>query len=399
MARARLKQAELFAKLGLELEAIVKRIEALSLPPSNPVREALVDECVALGPEATPLFVRWLDPGEAALDKERFRAKQVVLAMLRMDTRAATGELLGLARQGSTEGRGNAARVLEMTPERERVRPELLAIFKSSQGQLRATLLRALLRLSSDDSQLLDEVLTGDDEALRDVALSVLTDTKNAGAEERVHRLLNDPARADQHAMQLLLYYQALPELVGPGHVKELIALASAVKVPASTRIAIIESLPMFVSGSNNELRRSLEGILAGADLKLSEAARVVLARLGDRVAKKELLKPYDDLVESTPKWSPAYFRRGDLLRRIGEYRDAEKDYTKALSLGRNDPNPQADTYIGLAKCAALQGHFKEAATWLQQAPIQLSQLKAYAGDPDFAKLKASKYGDVFPRD
>jgi tetratricopeptide (TPR) repeat protein len=121
------------------------------------------------------------------------------------------------------------------------------------------------------------------------------------------------------------------------------------------------------------------------------------MARLGDRAAKRDLLKPFDDLVESTPKWSQAYARRGDIQRRIGEYRDAEKDYNKALALGVAEASSQPETYIGLAKCAALQGKFKEAKTWLEKAPINLTQLKAYANDPDFAKLRASKFGDVFP--
>ncbi|HUR28096.1 MAG TPA: tetratricopeptide repeat protein [Planctomycetota bacterium] len=397
LARARAKQAEVFARLSAELEGIVKRFEALSLPPPRQAREALIEECVALGSEATPLFVRWLDAGDASLEKERFRASQIAQAMMRMDTRAATTELLVLAAKGSPETRLLAVRVLETTPEPERVRPQLLQAFKTSEGQLRAALLRTLLRLASTDATLLDDVLTGEDEALCNVALGVLTDTKNAGAEERVHKLLSDAERGVSHAQQILMYYQALPELVTNVQLKELLGLASMSRVPAATRASIIDALPTFVTSSSNELKKALEPIVTGPDLKLAEAARIVMARLGDRPAKRDLLKPYDDLVESTPKWSQAYARRGDIERRIGEYRDAEKDYKKALALGAAEASSQPDTYIGLAKCAALQGNFKEAKTWLEKAPINITQLKAYASDPDFAKLRASKFGDVFP--
>jgi tetratricopeptide (TPR) repeat protein len=399
LARARLKQAEVFARLGQELDALVKRLEALPLPPSAQARDGLVEECVALGAEATPLFVRWLDPGDAALEKERFRARQLAVALQRMDTRAATAELLDLAAKGSNEGRLLAVRVLELSQDSERVRPELLGLYRTASGQVRSTLLRALLKLSSSDTALLDEVFSGDDASLRDVALGALAEGRVAEAEERVHRLLADTAKGPTHAAALLAYYQAQPDLAGPTHVKELIALAASAQVGTATRIAIVDALPLFVETTSNDLRRALEPVLTSADLKLAESARVVLARLGDRTIKRDLLRPYDELIDNSPKWSQAFFRRAEVLRRVGDYKDAEKDYRTALQLGKNEPNSQPDTYIGLARCAALQGHFKEAAEWLEKAPIQLAQLKAYAGDPDFAKLKASKYGDVFRSD
>ncbi len=399
LARARAKQAEIFARLGAELEALVKRIEAMNLPPARQAREDMIVECIALGAEATPLFVRWLDAGEAALEKERYRAGLIAVALSRMDTRAATAELLALVAKGSNDARVLAAKVLETTPEPERVRPELVVAFKNSEGQLRAAVLRTLLRLASNDSQLIDQVLTGDDEALRGVALGVLTDAKDAAAEEKVQRLLADPVRGPAHAQQILAYYQALPELVESAELKDLLGLAGNSQVPAATREAIIESLPRFVPNTSNDLKRALEPIMNGADLKLATAAQVVLAKLGDRVVKRELLRQFDEMVESMPKWSQAYARRADMLRKVGDYREAEKDYKTALNLGKTEANPQPDTYIGLARCAALQGKFKDAASWLQQAPIQLSQLRLLANDPDFAKLRASKFGDVFPKE
>ena len=344
LARAKAKQAEVLAKLGTELDALVKRLEALPLPPSNAARDGLIDECVGLGAEATPLFVRHLDPGDAALEKERFRARALATALTRMDTRAATALLLELVSRGSNEGRLQAVRVLQHTTEPDRVRPALLAEFRGAQGQLRAALLRALLKLASGDSALLDEVLTGDDATLRDVALAALAEARNADAEERVHRVLADPAKGTAHAAAVLAYYQALPALVTPAHVKELIALACSTQVSTATRQAILDSLTAFVKTTSNDLKKSLEPVIAGADLKLAESAKVLLARLGDRVMKRELIKPFDELVDSSPKWSQAYFRRAEMLRRVGDYKDAEKDYKSALQVGKNDPNSQPET-------------------------------------------------------
>jgi len=399
LARARAKQAELFARLGQELEALVKRLEALPLPSSREAREALISECVALGAEATPLFVRWLDVGEAALEKERFRAGALASAMQRMDTRAATGELLELLDRGPTEARVLAARVLENTSERERVRPRMVRAFKGSTGQLRATLLRSLLKLADDDPALLDEVLGSTDDELLDVALAALAETRNAAAGERVMRLLADGEKAQSHALALLAYFEALPELMGSAQIKDLLALTTTTKVPVNVRLAIVDSLPLFVSSSSNELKKALDPLVEGPDSKLAEAARIVLARLGDRVAKRELLKPYDEVVKNNPKWSQSYARRADVLRRIGDWRDAEKDYKQALDLAKNETTPQTENYIGLARCAAAQGKFKDAAMWIRMAPILLPKLKELAKDPEFAKLRASKYGDVFPQD
>ena len=399
LARARAKQAELFARLGRELEALVVRLEALPQPSSRESREALIQECIALGPEATPLFVRWLDVGDAALEKERSRASALASALQRMDTRAATTQLLDLLDQGPTNARMLAARVLENTGERDLVRPRMSAAFRKSDGQLRATLLRCLLKLAADDPALLDEVLGAADDELLDVALAALTETRNAAAGERVMRLLAAPEQAQRHAPALLAYCMALPELVGAAQLKDLLALAGTSKVPVSVRMAIVDSLPLFVSSSSNDLKRALEPLLEGPETKLAESARVVLARLGDRVAKRDLLKPYDEVIKNNPKWSQCYARRADVLRRIGDWRDAEKDYKQALELSKNETTPQTDNYIGLAKCAAAQSKFKEAAMYIRMAPILLPQLKALANDPDFAKLRASKFGDVFPQD
>lgn len=396
LARARERQAGLFVRLGAELEAIVQRIEAMNLPASREAREAMIAECIALGPEATPLFLRWLDAGDAALDKERYRAGLLAQALSRMDTRAATGGLLELLARGSADGRLCAVRVLETSSEPDRVRPVLLETYRKSQGQLRSGLLRALLRQSTDDSAVLDEVLAGDDAGLREVALTVLAETKDAAALSRVQAMCADPSRAVEHAQSILAYFLAVPDAVGPPQWKDLIGLAANTRVPAATRLSILDALPQFVDATSNELRKAMDVIVTGSDGKLAEAARIVLARLGDKLAKRELLKPYDEVIENSPKWSQGYARRGEILRRIGEHREAEREFSKALSMGTNEPNSQPDTWVNAARNMAAMGKFKEAAGYLERAPISLARLQELANDPDFAKLRASKYGEVF---
>jgi tetratricopeptide (TPR) repeat protein len=215
-----------------------------------------------------------------------------------------------------------------------------------------------------------------------------------------VSKLLADPHLAPAHADAILAYYRALPKLAGESEVKDLLTLAGNAALPVPKRIAIVEAMPEFVHTMSNELRKNVDPVLSSGDGKLVEAGQVFLVILGDKRAKKELLKPYDNVVEGNPRWSQAFARRAAILFRIQEYDDAIKDYMMALKNGENEAAPQPDTYIGLARCHARRGRLKEASDWLRKAPIQIAQLKLLANDPDFAKVKEHpKYGEVFGRD
>src|SRR5687768_2180900 len=90
LERARREREAIHKRLQGDVDALVGEIEAST--DAKLLRE-LVERAVALGQEATPLLVRHLDPGEAALDKDRVRSKQVALALARMDTSPILPEL------------------------------------------------------------------------------------------------------------------------------------------------------------------------------------------------------------------------------------------------------------------------------------------------------------------
>ena len=68
------------------------------------------------------------------------------------------------------------------------------------------------------------------------------------------------------------------------------------------------------------------------------------------------------------------------------------KDYTRALELGKGK-GVDEEPYLGLARCYALQGKFREAAEYLDRAPISVKTLHELAEDPDFAEMVADKRG------
>ena len=53
--------------------------------------------------------------------------------------------------------------------------------------------------------------------------------------------------------------------------------------------------------------------------------------------------------------------------------------------------------HLGIARCYALLGRFKEAREYLRNAPVSRETIRNLADDPDFAEMSAHpKYGDVF---
>jgi tetratricopeptide (TPR) repeat protein len=82
---------------------------------------------------------------------------------------------------------------------------------------------------------------------------------------------------------------------------------------------------------------------------------------------------------------------------RIEDWDDAIKDFQQALRLARDNPRPQPEAYLGLARAYARRGRLRDAAEWLRKAPISIKELRELSEDPDFAELRASRYSkDAF---
>jgi tetratricopeptide (TPR) repeat protein len=160
----------------------------------------------------------------------------------------------------------------------------------------------------------------------------------------------------------------------------------------------VLDFLPSLADRFDSEAKREMRVLSASNVKEISEGALVVLALIGDRQARKDLLAGYDDAIEKNKNWATSYAARGDVLYKIGDYREAVKDYVHAIQLSAEDLRTRQDgMYIGLAKSYAMMGKVVEAGKTLEKAPLTNKQLVALKKDPAFAKLvEHPKYKDLF---
>jgi tetratricopeptide (TPR) repeat protein len=161
--------------------------------------------------------------------------------------------------------------------------------------------------------------------------------------------------------------------------------------------VVVLELLSDAHEEWGSKFKRRLKDLSEATTPRIEEAALVALARDGDRGARKQLLEPLDDRVDENESLPSAWEARGSMRYKIGDYKNAIKDYTEALKLSESYGRPQPDLYVGLARAHAQLGKEKDAAEWLDKAPISISELRQLAKDPVFASLvENDKYREVF---
>ena len=402
LERARTRRSELMARLGPQVDALMAKAEraaAAGRREGRDSRDALVAEVAALGIEASPLVVRYLDAGDTPTSGKQECAHVAVGALLRTGIAPVIDDLLAYLREGSDAARIHSARALAAAPDDERVRPALIAAFGETTGaSVRHGILKALIELGGpQNDELLSSVLASDDAGLVSLALGALKETGNAQAAEAVRAVLADSARGARHIPDLIGYYGAVPAAFGAPELKAAVALALG-SAALDQRVQLLESLWQLWGGSNPDLHRALAPALASSETRIREAGLVTLARLGDRAARKEVLQSYDENVERNDRYPDAYARRAQLYARIGDDEAAIKDYQRALQAARNDGSPLPDVHAGLARAYARRGKLREAADVMIKG-LSPAQRRALENDPDFKELAASKYGkDIFGR-
>lgn len=393
LERLRRERESRTAGLAERVDSALETIQLLFGQARPDRMAALRHDLAKLGPESVRFLLPEIDPGAEATPERLFRAEQAALVLAELATPVATDRLLEIARSGSLPGRCNALRALTSCREPQRAIPAVRGIYQSAEGDVRREALLTLAQLSGERAgEIFKEALSGDDPKIIDLALEALASQGTLGVTDEILTLVR---RADgpDHVPALLAYYDAVPGVLDQEHFLALLALARERSVGPQGKVDILERLRRVDVSANKDVRREAEPLADAPFAAVAEAARVLLARLGDKSARRDLLRPYDERIARSRNASSALSARGDVYCRIGEYNAAIKDYKRALRETGNR-NRDAGPFVGLARCYALQRRFKDAAEYLNLAPIDIEELRRLASDPDFVELREDpKYG------
>jgi tetratricopeptide (TPR) repeat protein len=398
LARLRAHRDGVMSELKGGVDAILR---SMDLEAQSHHTDGLADgktRLVALGPECAPLLIDQVDPGDKATDAGKLRSAYVTQALVELGPRGITNEIVDIAQKGSPDGRLNAVKILAASPEPDRASPVLVSIFRSSHGDLRAAALAGLARNPGPDSEkVLVEALADSQPEIVALALTAMASAKNASLAPKVSKLAAATHEASAYVEPLVFYYRACPEAVDKPTLTALIRLAGEYSASTENRVHVLELLPTFADRFDAEHKKELKAISESPTRELHEAALVSLYLVGDKSARRELLQDYDVAIERNKTWASSYENRAGMLYRIADYREAIKDYQRALQLSSGDLHAhQEESYIGLARCYAQMGKLKEAAQQIEKAPISMKRLAELAREPVFAKLLESKYKTVF---
>ncbi len=375
------------------MEAQVRRIPGL---------EDARDKLIALGSEVVPRLAPLIDPGPSASDADKLRAHYVTDVLVALPARSITDKLVETLRGGSLDGKRNALRVLSVTPEPERVSSILAQYFRSVQGQVREDVLVTLVRIGGPENEkVLGEALADANPEVVRFALRALAEARSIALAPRVQKLLSNRKEAAAYVDALIVYYAAVPAAIDKSVLLGMVVLAQDFSLSRDVRARILTALAGWGDKFDSDLKREVKRMASSPDRETKEGALVLLYQIGDKSARKELLADYDDQIERNKNWANSYEQRANVLYRLGEWRDAQRDYQQAITLGNRDVRAQLDqAYIGLARCQAQQNKLKDAMTTLERAPISLKQLTELARDPAFQKLVENpKYRGVFKLD
>ncbi|MDP6988590.1 MAG: hypothetical protein QF903_03845 [Planctomycetota bacterium] len=380
----------MLAELGSQVDALMVEMERAAQVGARKDLARLADRLRALGPDCAPLLLAYLDPGLTARGPELLPSHQVALVLASLPAHGVTENLLVMLERASSEGRRNALVVLEQTTQPERVSPAIRALVERGSKSLLEPALIALARIGGDDNErFLGERLVGEDLELARTTLEAVTLARTTGVGGKVRVLLGSHGAAAPLAHQIAAYYAACEDVVDEGVCTAVLDLARDSRTSSEGARALVDLLARFQRHWDSKLKKDLKGLCSSSDAKLAESALVALTLSGDRRARRQLLEPYDDRIESQRDWARVWEERAAILYRIEDFKGAIKDYREALEAGSRSSRPLTDDYLGIARCYARMGKLKDAAKWIKDAPVSYMQLRALAEEPAFAELAA----------
>jgi tetratricopeptide (TPR) repeat protein len=402
LERARTERAAAEAALAPRVDDLAARL--LEIGPKGPradLKEVRL-ELASLDPAAAPLLVPRLDPGAEPTAASLFVAREVARALAPIAHAGATPGLLALLRTDRTEARANALRVLGASSDTALASRALTRAFRGEEtALLRAGALEGLARQGgSANLDVVAEALRSGDEALEALALDAFAGARAAGQADAVRAyLLEHPDAAAARLGGLVAYWSAVPEALDRDTQRAALALVSSGAPLRSDLLLFLDALPDIRDARPDDVRDPLEPLVKGSDRELREEALMCLARLGDRKARRELLRARDEVLNENKGWYKAWRERGDVLLRIGDADRAARDYRKALELmgdARERDEARREILVELARCHVLEGRLRQASEELERAELPAAAREALAADPDFAPLvEHARHGRV----
>lgn len=399
LLRLRAQRDQLLGAMKDRVDGLVEDMDGFATARNIEGLDATRAKLAQLGPEAAPLLVTRLDPGSSPTDPERLRASSIALVLADLQARSITTRLLEIVQSGSVEGRQNAMRVLATSPDPDRAAPALIGIYRGGLPELRGPALDGLARMNVPMAREALEEALGDSRAeIVRAALDALAAAKNAGPANRILRITATPGDAFRVLDALLGWYRAVPEGADGAHVAALVKLAADPAAPAIERARVLEVLPRLADKFDSDIKKNLRAIAESPAREMREGALVVLVLAKDSNARRDLLSQFDERIARNEGYAAAYEERANIYYRIGDYREAVRDFLQAIKLSADDLRARQDTaYVGLAKSYARWNKLKEAAQALEKAPLTRQQLADLKTEPAFAKLlEHPKYRELF---
>lgn len=397
LRRVRAERESEHARLRPRVDELVKK---LGLARSASEVKKLNGELDALGGEAVPLLVPYLDPGPTPSAEQDKQAQETAAILARARNPALLDDLVRMANGGSPKGRVFAVRVLGDAPasERERALEALRALHPKVSGSLRAECVRSLARLNGDDPLIVAALSDTHPEVLA-AGLRALAAEPRKKPRPEVVALLADGNRGADVLDELVDYFCVPGQELDEEIVVSLVRFACREDLAPAARLKVLDGLPHFGVGLTSRLRKEIEPLLESSDSAIKDGTLIALTLLKDGKARRDLMRFYDDQVKSNEKWPLAYQRRGDIELEIGEYRDAARDYLEAIRLhGQSARLPgNRDLWINLARAYARDNKLKAAYDALVEFGPSSELRRILKTDPDFQALaENSKYKSLF---
>lgn len=397
LERLRQKQGQRLSQLRGQVDPLLDELRTNIADKSAKKIAKTRGALIALGPEIAPILVEYLAPLPEAKRTDIELSRQVATVLATIPSAAITDALLRLCDSPDDLTKRNALRVLATNPEVERVSPRVIELFEKGEGQVQAMALSAIAQLGGESGdKILKDVLLGKNEELRGIALDAVV---SAGATQFAPEMLSLLRNIDVSgpvAFKFVAYYSRCPDIVDKEHVGALVEAATDGRVQAGQRVGILRHLTRWDRYIDSKLKRKLRSLESSGNKEVARQALILLAVLGDKGARRDLLEPYDDEVKDAGLWTGPFVNRGTVLYEIREYTQALRDFKQAIKLSKDEPRSVPSAFEYAARCSAQLGKLKQAADYLERAPISLDQLRALALEPVFAELRESRYGRVF---